>query len=106
MTQVKKGQFIILDPTTVENKPLSGQGGKKVGTGSPTELETPPDEVDTPEFDPNAKIGPGYERTLTGKAGPSLKICMRASQSSRNMEWWPIYHIGTAFQLLSLAICN
>ena len=73
MTQVKKGQFIILDPTTVENKPLSGQGGKKVGTGSPTELETPPDEVDTPEFDPNAKIGPGYERTLTGKAGPSLK---------------------------------
>lgn len=72
MTQVKKGQFIILDPTAVDTKSLSGQG-KKDGSGSPTELETPPEEVDTPGFGPNAKVGPGYERTLTGKAGPSLK---------------------------------
>ena len=73
MTQVKKGQFIILDPTAVDDKSLSGQKDKKEGPSSPSELETPPEEVETPEFDPNAKVGPGYERTLTGKAGPSLK---------------------------------
>lgn len=74
MAVVKKGQFVLVDPKT-----LKGQGkpedGKTKGSQStsPTELETPPDDVEAPDFDPNAKTGPGYERTLTGKTGKSTK---------------------------------
>jgi predicted metal-dependent peptidase len=75
MTQVKKGQFIILDPKSVDMSGLQGQGKKddKDKPSSPTELETPPTDVEKPEFDPNAETGPGYERTLTGKTGVSVK---------------------------------
>ena len=75
MTQVKKGQFIILDPKSVDMSGLQGQPKKddKDKPSSPSELETPPTDVEKPEFDPDAKTGPGYERTLTGKPGVSVK---------------------------------
>lgn len=74
MTTVKRGQFVLVDPETVSGKSQQGdQKPKDKQASSPTELETPPDDVETPEFDPNAKVGPGYERTLTGKTGKSTK---------------------------------
>ena len=72
MATVKKGEFVLLDPDTVDSASMSNQGKEKSG-GAPTELETPPDDVKAPDFDPNAKAGPGYERTLTGKTGRSTK---------------------------------
>ena len=91
MTQVKKGQFILLDPTSVDGKDTKGQPDKKAGPSSPTELETPPEDVETPEFDPNAVIGPGYERTLTGKAGPSLKTYKSKKALERALYLYILY---------------
>ena len=53
MTQVKKGQFIILDPKSVDMSGLQGQPKKddKDKPSSPSELETPPTDVEKPEFD-------------------------------------------------------
>jgi predicted metal-dependent peptidase len=73
MAVVKKGQFVLVDPESVKDQGKPGDKKDKPATSSPTELETPPDDVETPDFDPNAKTGPGYERTLTGKAGKSTK---------------------------------
>ncbi len=72
MATVKKGEFVLLDPDTADSTSVPNQGKEKMG-GAPTELETPPDDVKAPEFDPSAKSGPGYERTLTGKTGKSTK---------------------------------
>lgn len=73
MATIKKGGFIILDPDTIEGGQNQMKDGKEKKSSSPTELETPPEEVETPEFDPNAQAGPGYERTLTGKTGKTSK---------------------------------
>jgi predicted metal-dependent peptidase len=72
--QVKKGEFVIVDVDTVEpgqQKPQDGD--KKDGTSSPQELEKAPDDVETPKLDPNAKIGPGYERNPSQGTKTSTK---------------------------------
>jgi len=74
MATIKKGNFVLVDPESVQQQPQAQKGSpEKSGSTSPQELETPPDDVETPDFDPNAKTGPGYERTLTGKTGKSTK---------------------------------
>ena len=74
MAVVKKGQFVLVDPESVKgSKEPSDDKKDKQSTGAPQELETPPEDVKTPDFDPTAKTGPGYERTLTGKTGKSTK---------------------------------
>lgn len=64
---VQKGDFVLVDVDVKDDgKPQQGQDqkNKKDGTGSPMERDRVPDAVEAPEFDPNAKTGPGYERTL------------------------------------------
>jgi hypothetical protein len=39
MATVKKGEFVLLDPDTVDSASMSNQGKEKSG-GAPTELET------------------------------------------------------------------
>ena len=73
MATIKKGEFVLLDPETVQGSQQTGGDKKDSKSSSPTELETPPENVETPEFDPNAQSGPGYERTLTGKTGKASK---------------------------------
>jgi len=74
MATIKKGQFVILDPKSVQGgSPTDKKEPKKESPSSPTETETPPEDVETPDFDPNSKTGPGYERTLTGQTGKSTK---------------------------------
>lgn len=74
MTKISKGNFVLADPESVSGQSAPPQGGKETTTqASPQELETPPEDVKAPDFDPNAKTGPGYERTLTGKVGKSTK---------------------------------
>jgi predicted metal-dependent peptidase len=71
MTTVKKGNFVIIDVDSVD--PSTGVKGQKPESGGGySELETPPTDVDTPEFDPDAKTGPGYARTM-GKVGRNTK---------------------------------
>jgi len=74
MARINKGNFVLVDPESVSGQSAPPQGGKETPTqASPQELETPPEDVKAPDFDPNAKTGPGYERTLTGKVGKSTK---------------------------------
>jgi predicted metal-dependent peptidase len=62
---VQKGDFVLVDVDVTGEK--SGQKppqNKKDNSGTPSEKDRTPDSVEAPEFDPNAKTGPGYERTL------------------------------------------
>jgi hypothetical protein len=74
--QIKKGQFIILDPDTVEENPTgkkSPGSEKKEGGFNPIEIEGAPEDVEKPEYDPQGRKVPGYERTLTGDPKRSTK---------------------------------
>jgi len=74
--EVKKGQFVLVDPKSIE-EPQSGRGQKKVtssgGSDEPAELERSPEDVDVPDYNPSAKRTTPYERTLTGKPKKSAK---------------------------------
>lgn len=73
MTTIKKGQYIVLNPDTVSQGDKGSEKDKKEAGSSPSEIDTPPEDVETPEFNPNGKKGPQYERTLDGKTGKSKK---------------------------------
>lgn len=62
--QVKKGEFVIVDVDTVQPGQQKPRDKKDIkdGTSSPQELEDAPEDVETPDLDPNAKTGPRYER--------------------------------------------
>lgn len=75
--QIKKGQFIILDPDTVEGSPDGKKSGDrdtgKEGGFAPIEIKGAPEDVETPEYNPQGLKVPGYERTLTGDPKRSTK---------------------------------
>jgi predicted metal-dependent peptidase len=73
--EIKKGQFVLIDPESVENTQKAKDDGKKGkdSAGDPIELERAPEDLDVPDYDPSAKRGTPYERTLTGKPTKSTK---------------------------------
>lgn len=73
--EVKKGQFILVDPESIDGtqKGSDKKNVKETPGGEPVELERSPEDVDVPDYDPSAKRGTPYERTLTGSPKKSTK---------------------------------
>jgi len=72
MATIKKGNFVIVNPETRETSDAMNTKTDDKGN-SATELDTPPSDIESPDFNPDSKTGTGYERTLTGKTGKSTK---------------------------------
>lgn len=78
MKTVKKGQFVIINPETQET-PTSGTpigGGKESIGGDVEELETPPTDIQAPDFNPDADVSnvARTEKTFSGKTGETKKV--------------------------------
>lgn len=72
--KIKKGDFIVEDPDLVDNKKGEKDADKSKSDGdSPTEIDNPEDDVQTPELEPDGKSGAKYRRTLDKKLDRSTK---------------------------------
>lgn len=85
MNIVKKGDFVLINPETIKGSApskIQNQPGKGIGRLS-GELETPPDVVETPEFDPDSDASGVVrtERTL-GVKGEETKKPYKSEKSS------------------------
>jgi predicted metal-dependent peptidase len=76
MKTVKKGQFVIVNPETITQDRATKGGSSTTFGGDVEELETPPTDIEAPDFNPDADVSgvTRTERTFDGKTGETNKV--------------------------------